>query len=634
MNCIYLLRHAVFVLCAAVSTIANAAAPLEALTSESAALAAKADAAVLKSLATQPSTEFLVVLGDAPDLNAAANITDRVQRIQFVVDTLKGHAEVSQPALRAWLTANGVKHRSYWIANMISVNADAKVARAIAARSEVKRLTANPRTRTLPEQTKLYVEPDATERSKSLNATTAIEWGVTKINAPQLWALGINGTGIVIAGQDTGYSWTHPAIKGKYRGWNGTTVDHNYNWHDAIHAGSPGGGGSCGVDSVVACDDDAHGTHTMGTMVGDDGLGNQIGVAPGAKWIGCRNMDQGNGTRETYVECFEWFLAPTNLANASPDVSKAPHVINNSWGCPASELGCETPASSDPIRIAIEALNAAGVLVVTSAGNSGSSCSSMDDAPAMYDASFSVGATDSNDSLAGFSSRGPVLVVSSNRTKPDVSAPGVTVRSSVPSGGYSNLSGTSMAGPHVAGAAALLMHAFPSLIGNPMEIRRLLMRTAKRLPILQNCGAIATTVPNNNTGWGRIDLLASYNGAPGASFDIDANTVGARYDSATDGVLIARHLLGLSDASLTADALSATATRNTPSAVKAHLNAIMPALDVDGDGQRLVTTDGLMILRYLLGVQGTALTANIPSMPGAQRTSAPDIEAYLKLLTP
>lgn len=99
-------------------------------------------------------------------------------------------------------------------------------------------------------------------------------------------------------------------------------------------------------------------------------------------------------------------------------------------------------------------------------------------------------------------------------------------------------------------------------------------------------------------------------------------------------MLIARHLLGLSDASLTADALSATATRNTPSAVKAHLNAIMPALDVDGDGQRLVTTDGLMILRYLLGVQGTALTANIPSMPGAQRTSAPDIEAYLKLLTP
>lgn len=616
-----------------VATTLHAAAPVVALDPQSASLAEKADAAVLKSLAAQPKAEFLVVLNEAPDLSAAENITDRVQRIQFVVDTLKRHADASQPALRAWLTANGVQHRSYWIANMISVNADAKVARAIAARSEVKRLTANPRTRTLPEQSKLYVEPDATERSKNLNATMDIAWGVAKINAPQLWALGINGTGIVIAGQDTGYSWTHPALKGKYRGWNGTTVDHNYNWHDAIHAGSPGGGGSCGVDSVVACDDDYHGTHTMGTMVGDDGAGNQIGVAPGAKWIGCRNMDQGNGTRETYVECFQWFLAPTNLANASPDVSKAPHVINNSWGCPASELGCETVASSDPIRAAIEALNAAGVLVVTSAGNSGPSCSSMDDAPAMYDASFSVGATDSNDSLAGFSSRGPVEVVSSNRTKPDVSAPGVTVGSSVPSGGYANLSGTSMAGPHVAGAAALLMHAFPSLIGNPMEIRRLLMRTSKRLPILQNCGAIATTVPNNNTGWGRIDLLASYNGGPGATLDVDANSVGSPYNGPTDGLLILRHLLGLSTTSVTTNALSSSATLVDPVAVSARLAAIAPALDIDGDGQRYPHTDGLLVLRYLLGFRGAALTADI-SAGGAQRTSAPDIEAYLKMLTP
>ncbi len=616
----------------AVTALAHAAAPAESITSEAAALEEKADVGVRKALSTQPKVEMLIVLGDGPDLTTAETITDRVTRIQYVVDTLKRHAETAQGPLRAWLTANGVEHRAYWLANMIHVQADTSLARALANRSEVKRLVANPRTRTLPDQSKLRLEQDASDgqkRQSTISATNGIEWGVAKINAPQLWALGITGAGIVIAGQDTGYDWTHPALKGKYRGWNGTTVDHNYNWHDAIHSG----GGSCGFNSVVACDDDYHGTHTMGTMVGDDGMGNQIGVAPGAKWIGCRNMDQGTGTRETYVECFQWLLAPTNLANANPDVSKAPHVINNSWGCPTFELGCETPASSDPIRVAIEALTAAGVLVVTSAGNGGPSCSTIDDPPAMFDASFSVGATMSSDVLTGFSSRGPVTAVTSTRSKPDVTAPGLNVRSSVPGSGYTSASGTSMAGPHVAGAAALLMQAYPSLIGNPMEIRRLLMRTAKRLPIAENCGSLNTTVPNNSTGWGRIDVLAAYNGAPGASLDIDANTSGARYDAATDGVLIARHLMGFGALALTDNALAGSATRSNPALVKAHLNAIMPALDVDGDGQRLAATDGLLILRYLLGLRGNALSDNATA-PGAVRTSAADIEAYLQLLTP
>ena len=640
MNCISRLRFCVLVLFVVVGCLAHAAAPLVAESAEAAALAEKADASVLNSLAAQPKTEFLVVLGDELDLSSAARISDRVTRIQYVVDTLKRRAEASQAPLRAWLATNGVEHRGYWIANMIHVSGDATVARALAARGEVQRIIANPRANTLPNQSKLRRDQDNIDGKKSLITTTSIEWGVAKINAPQLWALGITGAGIVIAGQDTGYDWTHPALKDKYRGWNGTTVDHNYNWHDAVHAqlNPAPGSNSCGFNSLVACDDDYHGTHTMGTMVGDDGAGNQIGVAPGAKWIGCRNMERGTGTRTTYVECFQWLLAPTNLANANPDVSKAPHVINNSWGCPMlgspfAEAGCETAASSDPIRIAIEALSAAGILVVTSAGNDGPACSTLNDAPAMYDASFSVGAADLNDSLAGFSNRGPVTAVSSSRSKPDVSAPGVAVRSSFPSGGYGNLSGTSMAGPHVAGAAALLLQAYPSLIGNPMEIRRLLMRTAKRLPIAENCGALETTVPNNSTGWGRIDVLSAYNGAPGATLDIDANTTGARYNGTTDGLLILRHLLGLSTTSATTNALSSSATLVNPVAVSARLAAIAPALDIDADGQRYPHTDGLLVLRYLLGLRGAALTADISAV-GAQRTSAPDIEAYLKMLTP
>ena len=101
--------------------------------------------------------------------------------------------------------------------------------------------------------------------------------------------------------------WTHDALKPHYRGWNGTSADHNYNWWDAIHSG----GGLCGPSSQEPCDDNGRGSHTTGTSIGDDGSGNQIGVAPGAKWIRtCRNMDQGVGTPATYTECFEFFMAP------------------------------------------------------------------------------------------------------------------------------------------------------------------------------------------------------------------------------------------------------------------------------------------------------------------------------------
>jgi serine protease AprX len=122
----------------------------------------------------------------------------------------------------------------------------------------------------------------------------------------------LSGQGVVVGGQDTGYQWDHPAIKSQYRGWDGVEADHAYSWHDAIHEDL----GSldlnhCGFDSPVPCDDHGHGTHTMGTIVGGaDNVGTQIGVAPGARWIGCRNMENGWGTPATYSECYEWFMAP------------------------------------------------------------------------------------------------------------------------------------------------------------------------------------------------------------------------------------------------------------------------------------------------------------------------------------
>jgi subtilisin family serine protease len=310
------------------------------------------------------------------------------------------------------------------------------------------------------------------------------------------WSAGVTGQGVVVGGQDTGYQWTHPALKNHYRGWNGVSADHNYNWHDAIHSG----GGVCGPDSPQPCDDTDHGTHTMGTMVGDDGGSNQIGMAPGAKWMGCRNMDQGVGAPSTYAECFQWFVAPTDLNDQNPDPSKAPDVINNSWGCPTSE-GCNNP---NVLRPVVENTRAAGIVVVVSAGNSGSGCGTVNTPAAIYDASFSVGSVNSQNNISSFSSRGPVTLDGSQRLKPDVSAPGENIRSSVP-GGYAFFSGTSMAGPHVVGLVALAISAQSCFRGDVDALEQYVKAHALARTTSQQCGGIpGSSIPNNTYGYGAL----------------------------------------------------------------------------------------------------------------------------------
>ncbi len=252
-------------------------------------------------------------------------------------------------------------------------------------------------------------------------------------------------------------------------------------------------------------------------MVGEDG-NNDIGVAPEATWMGCRNMEEGDGTAATYIECFEWFVAPTDLGDENPNPGMAPHVINNSWSCPGSE-GCNN-SNYDDMEIVVQNVKAAGIVVVVSAGNSGSGCSTVDAPAAIFDASFTVGATDNNDNITGFSSRGPVTVYT-NIMKPDISAPGALVRSCIGhdndagSYGYAIWNGTSMAGPHVAGVAALIMCARPDLIGNVDAIEDLMRNNAvARFATAPFCGADnANSLPNNVYGWGRVDALAAVNAA-------------------------------------------------------------------------------------------------------------------------
>lgn len=442
-------------------------------------------------------TTFLVVLRAQADLAAAARMA-QAERGPFVFGRLQETAQRTQAGLRALLDQRAIPYRPFYLVNALVVTGDRALLTELAARPEVARIVANPIVRAdLP--------PPVLTALTACPAT--VEWNVQKVNADDVWALGYTGQEVVVAGQDTGYDWDHPALIGAYRGWNGITATHDYNWHDAIHSD----GGVCGADSPVPCDDYGHGTHTMGSIVDDDGS-HHIGVAPGAQWIGCRNMNQGAGTPATYIECFEFFLAPYPVGGspAQGDPGRAPQVINNSWACPPSE-GCP----SDLLQQAVENVRAAGILVVAAAGNSGPSCSTVSDPPALYRAAFTVGATTASDTIASFSSRGPVTADGSGRRKPDISAPGAGICSALPGGGYGLMSGTSMAAPHVTGVAALLWSAAPGLRGQVAATEQRLEETARPRTTSQGCGGDGPAqAPNNVYGWGIADALAAVEQEP------------------------------------------------------------------------------------------------------------------------
>lgn len=447
--------------------------------------------------------DFLVILKNQKDVSSARNFKTKEARGNFVFEKLKTNALADQKNILKVLKNAQAPYKSFFIINAIQVKGDYNLLQKLAKLSEVNQLTDNSAIQ--------FEEPVSTNYT-NFRGPTAIEWGVDMIDAEEVWALGYNGQNVIVGGQDTGYDWTHPALSQKYRG-NGMTIDHNYNWHDAIHeinANAVDSINPCGLDVLFPCDDHNHGTHTMGTMIGEDG-DNQIGVAPGAKWIACRNMERGNGTPATYIECFEWFMAPTDLNNENPDVSKAPHVIANSWSCPTSE-GCDS-SNWHIMETVVQNLKTSGVVVVVSAGNSGSQgCGSVSTPAAIFEASFSIGATNSNDNIAGFSSRGPVTVNGTGIRKPNVSAPGVGVRSSVRDSSYATYSGTSMAGPHTVGLVALMISANPDLAGQVELIEDIIELTAVPKTDSVDCGGISSMdIPNNIYGFGRINALAAVN---------------------------------------------------------------------------------------------------------------------------
>ncbi|HSH01505.1 MAG TPA: S8 family serine peptidase [Anaerolineae bacterium] len=427
--------------------------------------------------------KLFVIFADQADLSSATIITDYDQRRQFVYDTLVNQADNSQTNIRQSLDRLGIDYTSYYLVNALAVDANPFLRRWLEAQPGVERVIDNPMLRPMP------LQPAISNLGMSEPATEP-QWNLTMINAPQVWSqFAVRGQGIIIGQSDSGVDGQHPELSQQYRGYNG---DDDYNWYDPWY------------DTTEPQDWSGHGTHTLGTI-----LGQTVGVAPDAQWFGCSNLARNLANPTYYLDCMQFMLAPFPQGGdpfRDGDPTRSAHVLNNSWGCPPIE-GCD-PKSLQP---AVAALRAAGIFVVASAGNDGDyGCETVQNPIAIYDESFTVGAVDASNELATFSSVGPVAVDDSYRLKPDIVAPGVDVYSAMPNNKYLNNDGTSMAGPHVVGVVALIWSANPDLIGDIDTTEQIIIDTA--IPYT-NARPICGDSTNNSYGYGLINAYGAVEAA-------------------------------------------------------------------------------------------------------------------------
>jgi len=452
---------------------------------------------VMEDMKKEDVVEVLVYLKDQVNAKRVAEATRKALLSSLtpynvklavrrgVVDALKDKAEASQANLLSYLRqeqqkSNVMEFKPYYIVNMVYVKAKKDVIENISLRPEVEKIYKN----------KVHKLDKLEINSEVVPAARGLEWNIEKIRADKVWELGFDGTGVVVANIDSGVQWTHVALQNKWRGYNPETgeVNPEGNWFDPVYG------------TELPEDLDNHGTHVMGIMVGQEADGsNKIGVAPGAKWIAARVFDiNGNTTDRLLLDAAEWMLAPGGNSDNAPD------VVNNSWG------GLDV--IDDWFREAVNNWRAAGIFPVFSAGNQrpgeplpwpGSISN-----PANYPESFAVAATDASNMRAYFSKLGP-SPYDESLIKPEISAPGVNVRSSIATfipgeipDGYGSMSGTSMAAPHVSGTVALLLSSNMSLTVD--EIEDILTSTAVPLTDYEYPQS-----PNFGYGYGLVDAYSA-----------------------------------------------------------------------------------------------------------------------------
>ena len=452
----------------------------------------------LNRLRPADEATVLLILDDQapiPALNDALKRerTGLAERHRRVLLELQQAASRSQgPLLQELerLRARGMvsRYRSYWISNLVRVRGQRAAIEALVSRADIAVVERAVR----PQLIAPVGERPVIGAGKGRGEATP---GLRAIRAPEVWRdFGLNGAGVLVANMDTGVDGTHPALADRWRGRNG---QHPWPecWLDVV-----------GTNTEFPTDAGSHGTHVMGTICGlDAGTEDSIGVAWGAEWIACNAIGQNSNPDfdGDVIACFEWLADPDGNPNTIDDV---PAVVQNSWRVHEGFSGY-TDCDSRWWE-AIDNCEAAGVVVTFSAGNEGPNPSTIGSPPdralTPYNA-FSIGAVDATHyefpyPIASFSSRGPTGcdVIPSLKIKPEVSAPGVTVWSSIPDSGYTNMDGTSMAGPHVAGAVALIRAANPDL--DVDSIKQILMETARDL---------GDPGEDNTFGWGVIDVYAA-----------------------------------------------------------------------------------------------------------------------------
>ncbi len=490
------------------------------------------DPALLAQAARSDSLDFMILFEDQPDLSAAYEM-DWEARGWYVYETLTAHAEENQARVRNFLDRTGVDYQAFWAANLIIVEGAPNAAlNGLLNYTEIERMQVIPQVMLMlpekpieegddvdegdselepvetPEPELINEEDDditgeeqtfQTQETDDINLF-GVESNLSQINADDAWALGYTGTGMVVGSIDTGVLYTHAALVNQYRGNQGEgSFDHNYNWWDAASG------------TTAPIDTQGHGTHTVGTMVGDDGGSSQIGVAPDAEWIACNAFTETSASSTDLIECGQFMLAPTNLSGTNPNPSMRPHVINNSWG--------DTKQLYDRFyQPTVDAWLAAGIYPVFANGNTGPALGTVGN-PARYGNVTGVGALITDERLpASFSSRGPTddpdginEVEGFELIKPQVAAPGTGINSALPdstNNKYGTMDGTSMAAPHVAGQVALMWQAAPCLVGQYALTETLIETTATPIYYDDNLNGIVT-YPNNATGWGEINVLAS-----------------------------------------------------------------------------------------------------------------------------
>ncbi len=424
--------------------------------------------AALRSLPAGEMLTVIVTLRHQVDLaKLAANPAqlDRTARLKTVVELLRARADLSQAELKTWLAVRQAEAQvgqvtSFWIFNGLAVTATPAVILEVAARPEVLTITPN---ETIP-------APPVIPADEGQLGVLASEPNLNLLDAPELWALGYRGQGIVVANMDTGVDVNHPGLGPKWRGGSNS-------WFDAYgqHPTTP---------TDLAGSSSGHGTRSMGIIVGGEHNGSAFGLAPEARWIAAKIFaDNGTATSTGIHAGFQWLLDPDNNP-ATPD---APHVVNNSW---TAALGCNLAFQAD-----VQALRAAGILPIFAAGNYGPAASTSA-SPANYPESFAVGATTVADAIYDASSRGASAC--DGTIFPEVVAPGVSIHTTDRFGAYTYATGTSFAAPHAAGALALLLSAVPDLTVSEQE-------TA----LLDNVMDLGISGPDNTFGRGRLDLSAA-----------------------------------------------------------------------------------------------------------------------------